>query len=425
MQRKLAYYAEPQPAVYHFNDTKVRKIFEICKCFANFFRYFLQEKWNYCTFAANINTDKNMYIPRGMIYEDLESLEDFEIDRQGTLDYAFYEALQQVGKIDEKWPESLEEEYVYMFNDAYYISLLILRERRPELEFDGYCKLASELVCMWRGGQNLELPLRGLLVMSMVYSILDVQPGAPPSVRRFMVKLRAWIDSDKKYAWVPEYISSRVHVQQAKPLVAIPVTPSLLNTLMWHSYMTFMFDDVPHKKRESKIRHDVMFLGKNLEEKLLIIDSMLSRPGTKLFYNSDRQFLKTLREEVIANNGKDDIDAVPADTTPEEEEEDTEPCDVLRNKVCFELFLRLLESAGFDINNTGNKTRAGQLWHMLTGKSSEELRQFCGERDYDNKNTRADVKRLNSKLAEMGIDIVIELPEEGTKQGRKSLQKKL
>lgn len=366
-----------------------------------------------------------MFIPRGMIYEDLESLEDFEIDRQGTLDYAFYEALQQVGRIDEKWPESLEEEYVYMFNDAYYISLLILRERRPELEFDGYCKLASELVCMWRGGQNLELPLRGLLVMSMVYSILDVQPGAPSSVRRFMVKLRAWIDSDEKYAWVPEYISSRVHVQHASPLVAIPVTPSLLNTLMWHSYLTFMFDDVPHKKRESKIRHDVMFLGKNLEEKLLIIDSMLSRPGTKLFYNSDRQFLKTLREEVIANNGKDDIDAVPADIAPEEEEEDTEPCDVLRNKVCFELFLRLLESAGFDINNTGNKTRAGQLWHMLTGKSSEELRQFCGERDYDNKNTRADVRRLNSKLAEMGIDIVIELPEDGTKQGRKSLQKKL
>ena len=40
MQRKFAYYAEPQPAVYHFNDTKVRKIFEICKCLANFFCFF-------------------------------------------------------------------------------------------------------------------------------------------------------------------------------------------------------------------------------------------------------------------------------------------------------------------------------------------------------------------------------------------------
>ena len=37
MQRKLAYYAEPQPAVYHFNDTKVRKIIEICKCFPDYF----------------------------------------------------------------------------------------------------------------------------------------------------------------------------------------------------------------------------------------------------------------------------------------------------------------------------------------------------------------------------------------------------
>ena len=43
-----------------------------------------------------------MYIPRGLIWEDRSSLEDFEIDRQGTLDYAFYKAQQMVGKMDIK-----------------------------------------------------------------------------------------------------------------------------------------------------------------------------------------------------------------------------------------------------------------------------------------------------------------------------------
>ena len=44
MQRKLAYYAEPQPAVYHFNETKVRKKTEKTKCFSNYFTRFISRK---------------------------------------------------------------------------------------------------------------------------------------------------------------------------------------------------------------------------------------------------------------------------------------------------------------------------------------------------------------------------------------------
>lgn len=93
-------------------------------------------------------------------------------------------------------------------------------------------------------------------------------------------------------------------------------------------------------------------------------------------------------------------------TIPEEadELEEKEQEDVLYNKVSFECFLRLLEKAGFDINNTGNKTRAGGLWHMLTGKSADDLRKFCSGRNYCNNHTKEDITRLNAKLEEMGIE---------------------
>jgi hypothetical protein len=86
-----------------------------------------------------------------------------------------------------------------------------------------------------------------------------------------------------------------------------------------------------------------------------------------------------------------------------DELEEKEQEDVLYNKVSFECFLRLLEKSGFDMNNTGNKSRAGELWHMLTGKSEADLRKFCSSRAYINNHTKEDIKRLNDKLKEMGI----------------------
>lgn len=76
---------------------------------------------------------------------------------------------------------------------------------------------------------------------------------------------------------------------------------------------------------------------------------------------------------------------------------------VLYNKVSHEFFLRLLEKAGLDLNNTGNKTRVGDLWHMVTGKSGDEIRRYCSTRNYINSHTRVDIKRLNEFLQDMKI----------------------
>ena len=80
--------------------------------------------------------------------------------------------------------------------------------------------------------------------------------------------------------------------------------------------------------------------------------------------------------------------------------------DVLYNKVAYEFFIRLMENAGFDINNTGNKTNLGILWHMLTGKSADDLRGYCSKRDYVNVKTRRDIELLNKHLSSLGVNSI-------------------
>ncbi len=116
-------------------------------------------------------------------------------------------------------------------------------------------------------------------------------------------------------------------------------------------------------------------------------------------YSASNIVLKPVRGEHFRSH--EAVGELPADDAGDE----VTVGGVLHNKVCFELFVRLLQKAGFDENNTGNKSRAGELWHMVTGKSGEEFRRFCSLRNYANSHTKADIELLNEKLKGMGIDI--------------------
>ena len=90
----------------------------------------------------------------------------------------------------------------------------------------------------------------------------------------------------------------------------------------------------------------------------------------------------------------------------DENMEEKENEDILYNKVSFEFFIRLLEHIGFDLN-TGNKKRAGELWHIVTGKSANDLRKFCSNRkEYTNNHTIKDIERLNTLLERMKISSI-------------------
>ena len=89
----------------------------------------------------------------------------------------------------------------------------------------------------------------------------------------------------------------------------------------------------------------------------------------------------------------------------EESEESSElPLGILRNKVKFEFFIRLLEESGLDFHNA-NKTEIGNLWHALTEKSADDCRKYCSERKYLNSHTKQDVENLNKQLVQLGITV--------------------
>lgn len=91
------------------------------------------------------------------------------------------------------------------------------------------------------------------------------------------------------------------------------------------------------------------------------------------------------------------------DTEIDKDERDHE--EAFYNKVCFEFFIRLMERAGLDLNNTGNKSRIGALWHKITGKSADDLRRYCSKRNYQNNHTREDIKALNELLSDMKFEM--------------------
>lgn len=142
-------------------------------------------------------------------------------------------------------------------------------------------------------------------------------------------------------------------------------------------------------------------IGKDMQQsvKEQTIREDLYKPYEALLKTKDDEIdsLKASLEQMKQQN----MDSVLTDENEIEDTEETEG--KLYNKVAFELFIRLLEKAGFDINNTGNKTRVGELWHMVTGKSGDEIRRYCSTREYQNTHTKADVKRLKDKLDEMDL----------------------
>ncbi|MBP3248569.1 MAG: hypothetical protein J6M36_11915 [Prevotella sp.] len=174
------------------------------------------------------------------------------------------------------------------------------------------------------------------------------------------------------------------------------------NILSVKRYMddgTISYDDYDYtagieESKETITKDDVEIIVRNYT-------AQIEKMGQQL--KEKEQLLKE-KECEIANYKSQSTTISQEDDIVDQKEQEN----MLYNKVSYEFILRLLEKSGFDINNTGNKTRAGELWHMLTGRSGDEFRRFCSQRNPINNYTKADVERLNNKLKEMGIDIQIE-----------------
>ncbi len=121
-----------------------------------------------------------------------------------------------------------------------------------------------------------------------------------------------------------------------------------------------------------------------------------------------REQLAAKEQEVVSL--RDQLEQLKAEKSkPKEEAENNDALptlEQLHNKVRYELLLRLLEKAGLDLDDTGNKTRFGSFAKALMYCSATESRRYCSTRKYNNTHTREEIKKLNDMLEAMGINDV-------------------
>ena len=165
------------------------------------------------------------------------------------------------------------------------------------------------------------------------------------------------------------------------------------------------FDDYdytggPQTSAETFTKEDVERMLQNQNSEVEQLKKQLDEQKTKQTNSANQQ--KTIDEQAALIKELQEKQK-KTDDSKEEQEEVKEDEEVLYNKVSFEFFLQLLENGGVDLNNTGNKTKAGVLWHMVTGKSANEFRRYCSSRCYNNNHTKKDIKRLNEFMEELGV----------------------
>ena len=214
-----------------------------------------------------------MKIQRELIYEDKLSLDDFEIDTESSLDCAFYDMLQKVEKLPQYMGEDLEKSYLRIFNDAYFIATSVLKDKRPELRFEEYKKIACEEVVSPQASIISDNSIRGFCILSMVRALLDGIEQKDKNVQRFCDKLRTWLNGKADNQWIVSSLSSDPFTPRKTPnLSPREITPSLLVGVQWSNIITLFNKQGEFQK--AQVDTLVKTLGKTVNEKIYIIDAI-------------------------------------------------------------------------------------------------------------------------------------------------------
>lgn len=89
----------------------------------------------------------------------------------------------------------------------------------------------------------------------------------------------------------------------------------------------------------------------------------------------------------------------PEDDIPDEEKSSW------HDKVRLDLLLRLMKSDGANLTKRGNKTRAAELMHDITGLPLQTCKNYCTNEDLNTKEHEEEVLKMNSKLQALEMKI--------------------
>ncbi len=123
-------------------------------------------------------------VPRKLIYEDRANLEDFFIDQPGTLDAIMFDRIQRSMICDLEGAEMWARD---IFNNAYYITTLILMEKYPALHLVSYFNISMSV----GGGNHTYKRYFSAMTMAMVYNYLRASDQQYYNDQQVLIK-RIW-----------------------------------------------------------------------------------------------------------------------------------------------------------------------------------------------------------------------------------------
>lgn len=211
-------------------------------------------------------------LPRYTIYDEKLSLDYFEVDTEGSMDYAMYNELLKLNNLEAAPRKGLKETYLLIFNDAYYIITSVLFDDRPELNYDYYVKEAGRL------SDEIDIsiinnPIKQRCVLSLVCAILETHFSNKKETQRFVAKLKGWINKSNFSKSIYDKLKSCSSIPYKTEFKPCVLDQGKLNYIDWEKAFVLFNEKGDFLPNECKAA--INKLGKDDKEKLLIVNSML------------------------------------------------------------------------------------------------------------------------------------------------------
>ena len=117
-------------------------------------------------------------LPRAAIYEDRQTLDDFNVDREGTLNHFLFNELLKLDRLNPLYPDC-EENMLLVLNTAYYIVTMAVKEPRPFLRLSAYNEVAAAAVPLWPSYTS-----RSIVLSVALWVLKAYRRSMPPKVGR-------------------------------------------------------------------------------------------------------------------------------------------------------------------------------------------------------------------------------------------------
>ena len=285
---------------------------------------------------------------RPLIYQDRSSIDEFDVADPESLDALMLE------QIDNSMIVELDGAAQYIleiFNNAHYITTLILMEKHPVHYFRSYINIAERAgaVCYNTYEKNTYHRYFESVTMAMVWNYLCA----------------CWPD---------------VYTQNKRN--------NLLQEKIW---------DYHHKNY-----YDTEWDGK---ARFLFFNNVLNDQDLQKCRVDKYKFIplhspEELKEMELKKEKRDEPITETATTADEEVMEEISAHD----KVRLELLLKLMEKDGVNLTKHGNKAKAASILNTLTGLSLNTCKQYCSDRNLNVATHSEEILKINTLLQALEME---------------------